>query len=505
MQMLILASIAVALIGSAMAPDWPTGRSPLAPGLYTLATTLAAAVLLVAFNRLVVRRIDRTGQLDRRRYRRRMNSLGWSMLVLFAVQVFAFHWPVVPARALHLEGVPVLAELSAWLPFAAMLFAFWTAAYPVDARLRLLDLRRRIEASLPVYPAGADRPVWSLGQFLEFQVRFHLLLILLPVIALLAVKSLVTCGVDWIGPRLVETRRDLTDAEREGLLSVLLLASALGVLVLCPPMMTRVFSTRPLPPGRLLDNLHAAIARLGTRVRRILLWDTHGMVSNAAVMGPWGRLRYVMLSDGLLETLADEQIEGVFGHELGHVVHHHIIYYILLILSLTGWGSLLYYFAATLPAVRGVVRQHDWLRMPIAGALTVLLTTGGAIAFGWISRRFEWQADLTGAQSIELGGLADSAFLPAGAPTGEPFSVDQPPSAGAAEVYVSALFRIADVNGLDREQKTWRHGSIADRGRRLQRLCDPAQFRRFNATIRAIKWTILVAALGMLAMTVLSW
>ena len=41
---------------------------------------------------------------------------------------------------------------------------------------------------------------------------------------------------------------------------------------------------------------------------------------------PW--MRYVLLSDVLLERMSDE-IEAVFAHELGHVVHRHMTWYII--------------------------------------------------------------------------------------------------------------------------------------------------------------------------------
>src|SRR5947208_8027930 len=68
----------------------------------------------------------------------------------------------------------------------------------------------------------------------------------------------------------------------------------------------------------------------------LLLWDTHGGVANAMVAGPLPWVRYVFLSDRLLEGLTPDEVEAVFGHEVGHVRHGHLLYYMaFLFLSLT--------------------------------------------------------------------------------------------------------------------------------------------------------------------------
>ena len=65
------------------------------------------------------------------------------------------------------------------------------------------------------------------------------------------------------------------------------------------------------------------------RYRDILVWRTHSNMGNAAVMGILPHMRYVLLSDLLLETMTDEQIEAVFAHEMGHVVHRHMAWFVL--------------------------------------------------------------------------------------------------------------------------------------------------------------------------------
>ena len=523
MQLLILISVFVALIGRQPASGSPNARLA---ALLTLLSSVGAALVCVAVNLLVARQIDRRGQLNRGRYRRALMLLGWAILGLFATQVFVLHWPAGPAAALeflHASDWPLLGELLTWLPFLAMLLAYWASAYPVDARLRALDLQRRLESALPVYSVGpAGRGVWTLWQFLAFQVRFHMLFILLPLTGVLLAELIITWafGPHGLGPWLQSL--NLPQGSQDKLMISVVLAAFVAVLVLSPPVLVRLFSNSPLPAGPLLDKLHAVMHRLGgaaggeanSRVRKIVLWNTHGMVSNAAVMGLWRRLRYVMLTDALVETLADEQIEGVFSHEFGHVIHHHIFYYMLLMISMSTCGEFLAGRAVRLPALRAFA--HHWSIQPdvIFGAMFAAIGVAILLAFGWISRRFEWQADLVGAQGIVVGELANSPFMPiakvpspkpspggggeesAATRNGEDDPLAFPPTVAAAEIYASGLFRIADLNGLDRRQRTWRHGSIDQRAVHLCRLSRPADFARFRRTILLTKLAILLLALA---------
>ena len=74
--------------------------------------------------------------------------------------------------------------------------------------------------------------------------------------------------------------------------------------------------------------------RIGFRYRDIIVWPTGNTVANAAVMGFWGPLRYVVVTDGLLNDMSEEQVQGVFGHEVGHIRGHHLWYYGLFMVGL---------------------------------------------------------------------------------------------------------------------------------------------------------------------------
>ena len=93
-----------------------------------------------------------------------------------------------------------------------------------------------------------------------------------------------------------------------------------------PAIIVRAWRTQRLGEGELRTRLERLRDRLGMRCRDIRVWQTGGVLVNAGVMGVHNRIRYVLISDGLLEQMDDAQIVAVFGHEAGHAVHHHIVY-----------------------------------------------------------------------------------------------------------------------------------------------------------------------------------
>src|SRR6185312_5614392 len=121
------------------------------------------------------------------------------------------------------------------------------------------------------------------------------------------------------------------------------LLAAAAIFLLAPAILRRVLHTEPLANSPLRRRLEALCRRTGVTYREILLWRTGNNVGNAAVMGFVPRFRYILLSDLLLETMTDEQIEAVFAHELGHIVHRHmawlVVFIVVLMLFNLGGGA----------------------------------------------------------------------------------------------------------------------------------------------------------------------
>ena len=97
--------------------------------------------------------------------------------------------------------------------------------------------------------------------------------------------------------------------------------------MLAPWPLRLILGAKLLPPGPIRDRLEAAARRLKFRYSDILFWDTRNGMANAMVAGPLPWVRYVFLSDRLLEAATPAEVEAVFGHEIGHVRHRHFLFY----------------------------------------------------------------------------------------------------------------------------------------------------------------------------------
>ena len=198
------------------------------------------------------------------------------------------------------------------------------------------------------------------------------------------------------------------------------------------------------------------------------------MTANAAVMGMIGPVRYVLLTDALIEQMPPQQIQAVFAHEAGHIVSHHIFYSVLFAVS-----------AALLAACTGqrLATALDWNPWTTEVLVAGLLVGAWGLGFGWLSRRFERHSDVQAAWAMDQSD--HGRITPAG-----------------AALYASTLQTVARLNGIPLQQRNWRHGSIAARVRYVLRLGGTGGTRRpIDRLIRRIKiilW-ITTAAAGLCA------
>ncbi|MDW8263652.1 MAG: M48 family metalloprotease, partial [Phycisphaerales bacterium] len=258
-----------------------------------------------------------------------------------------------------------------------------------------------------------------------------------------------------------------------GVSMLITVAAALVVVVVAPEPLRRILRTRPLPAEGLRARLEQLSARAGTRHRDVLLWHTDYGMGNAAVMGVIPQVRYVLLSDLLLESMKDRQIEAVFAHELGHVVHRHTLWFLLFLLVfvlLLGFCELA---AAGVVSRLGVSDSTRWAVEVGGFALAVAV---GVTLFGFFSRRLERQADVYAARVIQQavdGGSGDPRRYPVGVE--------------GALALGSALQRAAAINHIPPEARSFRHGSVLSRIGFIQRLAgDPRLTRAFDRSMLAL-------------------
>lgn len=368
----------------------------------------------------------------------------------------------IPAVAM----IPLADEALAVGVLVTALVLYWRIGYQFDREVRWQTEQQLMLAGQPV------RPGWSAGQQLAFNLRTHVLFVALPVGLILLVRDALL--ISGFGP-----------AHPTAEIAIMV-ATVATVFVASPLLLRHVWRTRTLPAGELRGRIEELSQRVRLRFRDVLIWDTGGVVVNAAVMGLMRPVRFVMISDAMLEHMTDEQIIGVFGHEAGHVKHHHMLYMLLF-----ANAALLLCTAATAGA--GYLLGFGETVSNIV--LLVLLLAAWGVGFGWLSRRFERQADVYGAwcagvdaegRGIEYEGV-DQLQL------GTPW-------------FVAALENVARLNGLPRSGFNWRHGSIASRVGFLQGWANTGgDLRRFNRRMDLVKATMWATFAAAAAATALAW
>lgn len=337
------------------------------------------------------------------------------IVIAFAGIVYQLHWPAVVTE-LGIEHWILVDEAVILLPFVLMLMLVIDATGRAEQRLRLHD--------------------FSAGAYLSFNLR-QFLLPVAPVAFFLLLKDVVEYasyrGVGWVTELLIllEVYPFLRWIGLAGLLLLLY-----GMM---PFMLKWSFKATSLPAGPLRRRLDAFSVREKFKARDILLWPTGGNVVNAAVIGIAGPLRFVLITDALVDELSEDEVEAVFAHEVGHARNHHMLLFFFFTLA---YGLLTYLILENLPAGVMTTFSNPEVAQLIFGLVGFVLWF--FIVFGFVSRRFEQQADVYGALSTGRG-------------HGDP---DAP---AEEHPFVRALTGLRRQMGDVRESKGWRHFPISER------------------------------------------
>jgi len=453
-QFLIILAIGMVMASDRM--ESPFIFASRLPGAVAIITSVLALVLI--WIRTIRQKIFReleTGRLPidliQKTYVRAQHGLRVLALLGQALLIFGTDWPAL-VRSVVGTHVAGLDEFVMLIPFLLWIMAGYLFLYPADRAIRESMIGHMLYLSEPVHP------IWTRGQYLAFQLQFQLLLMGLPLLFIIAAKDLIDIPraaiVAWsrsvLAPWHLQVFGDLVPE--------MILAIVAGLVFLMAPFLVKwVWRAKSLPQGELRDSLVRLGKTANLKYRDILLWPTYGVIVNAAVVGFLGPMRYIMLSDGLIESLTDSQIDAVFGHEIGHVRLHHLPFFLVFafasmgLIGLTGWELQLQFHLS-----------QQTTEMIILSAV-IAMWFG---AFGYISRRFEAQSDLFGAQllssELDRGGCAYPNCLRHAIKTGPLMSVDPICMAGA-ELFSTALDRTAALNAVPRTARSWRHGSIQQR------------------------------------------
>jgi STE24 endopeptidase len=395
-----------------------------------------------------------------------LGAARWCAVAAHLFAVLALGWLDVLRRALG--NIVALDEIVAVLP-ALLVFAWgWWALWPIECALRNVAIVRQLDLGGAIYPMPRRL------EFVVLNLRHHVLVWLTPLLLVLAWSE----STQWLTDVLID-RGVIPALGDDARASLNVGLEAMGVvlvfLVLGPLAMRFVWDTVRMPPGALRDRLLDLCRRHNVRVSEVLVWRTHGTMINGAVLGLTPAFRYVLLTDALLDSLPDEQVEAVMAHEVAHVRHRHIIWLaavLLVTIAAVAWA------AESMVRAMGIVFDDAdipaWLALSVSGASFA----AALLVFGIVSRRFEWQADAFAAahmsESLRMAGEPDAGVL----------GVTHD-GAGAMQ---AALRSVAELNHVPLDRPSWRHGSIGVRVELLARLVGTPEPRfAINRTARAIK------------------
>lgn len=440
-------------------PDWlgPLGSAVLPWGVVALFTV--AAWMVAQYGCLVLRQDRLARATVSRRYGRFRR---WHFYLLLAAHLLlvcfgGWGWLITNHMVLGDLVVPGI-DLVLLAPLLTGMLASWAVYHPLDKTL----------AETALIPWAEPFPGrWA---YLGLQCRNHFVLLAPPLILMLA-QQLLLAALPGLQQHPVW-------------LPVIGLGLLLAMYVGVPYLLRLFLGLQPLPPSPLRDRLMATAKRLRFTFNDILVWNTRYTVVNAMITGPLPCLRYVVVTDKMLAELTPEEIEAVFGHEVGHIKHHHLlIYFAFLMASLVAvvgvwnWAAEWYagswleaWFAALMPETTRWLRDYEMLALlPMLGVVGVYIF----VVFGFLSRRCERQADIYGCRTVSV------------------------------EAFVGALEKVGILNGISRDRPgilmSWQHSTIARRIDFLRRMeVDPLVEPRFQRRLGLVKWGLALALAGIL-------
>jgi Zn-dependent protease with chaperone function len=232
--------------------------------------------------------------------------------------------------------------------------------------------------------------------------------------------------------------------EHVGLHALAFVVAAVSLFTLALPWILRAsWDTEKLEASPLRTLLEDVSRHAKFRYRELRLWKTGGTLANAAVVGLGPFDRVVLFSDVLLAALTPREVVAVLAHEIGHAKRHHVAIFVVWTGGIFLAGDLV-----------GREFDDEW----IAAGLVLALFAAWYKLFGWLSRRFELEADLF---ALRL--------------TRDPTAI------------VSALERVGGAHS--REVDSWRHFSTAKRIAFVESAAvDERVGRRLEVRLRRLTW-----------------
>jgi Zn-dependent protease with chaperone function len=377
-----------------------------------------------------------------------ISRLSMLALVLFAVNMYVFRLNTAFSHAALFQTIPTLEALLFLGLFVLYLIIVWHAAFRVQQAF---------------FPADMSQKSFILSH-LSFSLPA-----LLPWLCLSLFADLVR----------LFPHKPVVDffTSPAGEFAYILVFLA-GMAIFGPVFIKTLWKCRPMKKGVDRTRIEAVCAKAGMRYADILTWDLFGgSMITAGVMGLVGRFRYILVTPALVHSLAEDEMEAVMLHEIGHVRHYHMLFYLFFLGGFIACNFVLFEPMMLMvliadPLYRGAavlgLDKNQVHPVMMGGMLIGFFIVYFRFGFGFFMRNFERQADI---------------YLYRFYPDATPL--------------IRTFHKIAAISRQSMDRPNWHHFSIGQRIRFLE-LCqaNPALVNRHHRRVRRM---VIGAVIGLLA------
>jgi len=421
------------------------------PEKYNFFNPLMATIVFALICNMVFRRLEKkissitAHELDLRvnRYIARLSMLA---LIVFAVDIYGFKFRMALAGIRLFTLFPTFEAVVFLAFFLIHLSIVWNAAYRLQKNY---------------FSAGVSKKDYMISN-ISFSMPA-----LLPWFCLSFAADLLAL-LPW------QPLRDAlqSPAGQIGYIIVFLVV----ISIFGPVLIKNMWKCERLGPGPARTRIENLCRTAGLAYADILQWNLFGgSMITAGVMGLIGRLRYILVTPALLNTLNDEELDAVLMHEIGHVQRYHMIFYLVFFIGFIGLNFVFFEPVMLLFYVmEPVYRVFAYVGIDRATALAVLITifmitvfiVYFRFVFGFFMRNFERQADLHVYR----------------------FSRD-------ASWLVSTFYKIASFSGQSMDTPNWHHFSIGQRIRFLEKCrINPSLINAHHSRVRKmVVWYCIIS------------
>jgi Zn-dependent protease with chaperone function len=345
------------------------------------------------------------------RYHRAQTRLSILALVNLAIYVYVLNIKFYLQSLPGFDDFLTLSELAGLGIFLLHLGVIWTWSYPIYKTIHSSQMTRAAFLRGNIAFSSAILIPWLLISFL-----FDLL-------DLLKMPAFLS-----------------TDAGQFFIVGTVLIV----FLLFAPWFVVRLWGCQTMAETPVRADLEDFCRQHGFKVGDFMYWPLFGgEILTAGVMGILPRLRYILVTKGLLSFLGIDEMKAVVAHEMGHVRRYHLFFYLVFFVCFSVLtyclNDVILVFLLSNETLLRWAMASDTLHLTLFSAaysvpILVMLVVYFRYVFGFFLRNSERQADLYALQLI-----------------------------GHPNTLISSLEKIALFSGHIRDVPSWHHFSIRQR------------------------------------------